>query len=88
MAGHNFDPEFVEFVVREVIRRLQDQSLTIQTNGPSAAQELLLQERLVTRATLEGRLKGVRRVIVGSKALVTPAVRDDLKNQDIALIRR
>ena len=88
MTDPKFDPEFLDRVVREVIRRLQDQGLTVQTNGQSTTGELVLQERLVTRVTLDGRLSGISRVVIGRKAVVTPAVRDDLKDQKIELVRR
>lgn len=48
---------------------------------------LRLPERLITLATLEGRLRGVRRVVVGRSAVVTPSVRDVLRRQDIELAR-
>jgi hypothetical protein len=48
---------------------------------------LRLGERLITLATLEGRLRGIRRVAVGRSAVVTPSVRDVLGRQDIALVR-
>ncbi len=48
---------------------------------------LRLAERVITLATLEGRLRGVRRVAVGRSAVVTPSVRDVLGRQGIALVR-
>lgn len=64
----------------------QTQAATSQpkNNTPSAA-ELVLGERLVTLETLRNRLKGVTSVQVSSKAIVTPAVRDELKDRNISL---
>jgi ribose 5-phosphate isomerase RpiB len=59
------------------------------SNAPSAAQQdnntLTLTSRVVTMNDVLGRLNGVRRVIVSRKAIVTPAVRDDLLRRGIAL---
>jgi len=88
MKDKPFDPEFFELVVREVIRRLRDQGLIVQGTVPAAADELNLPERLITRATLHGRLAGIGRVVVSLKAIVTPSVRDELKEQAIELVRR
>ena len=79
------DAEFFERVVREVIRRLRDQGLCVQEDEKHA--DLRLNERLVTLATLQGRLAGVRRIIVDPRAVVTPSVRDELMDQEIELVR-
>lgn len=80
-----YDPEFVEFIVREVIRRLTGGTGAASVATP--ARELAVQERLVTLATLHGKLDGVRRVSVGRRAIVTPAVRDELSRRQIELQR-
>ena len=88
MTGHSLDPELVEWVVCEVIRRLTDRGFLVQTDGANATDELVLTERVVTRASLEHRLDGIRQVVVGGNAIVTPAVRDDLSERRIELVRR
>ncbi|MGI8982792.1 MAG: hypothetical protein ACR2FY_26450 [Pirellulaceae bacterium] len=72
----------VEYIIREVIRRL-----TAMGNEPSQndGSTVKLTERLVTMATLEGRLANVKRLIVGKKSLVTPLVKDELRSRKITL---
>lgn len=72
----------IEFIVREVIRRL-----TSAAGDPSRseADTVNLDERLVTMATLDGRLANARRLVVAKKAVVTPAVKDELKKRQITL---
>lgn len=82
-----FDPEFIERIVQEVIRRLLKQGLV----GGAAAggeTELAVSDKVVTLATLDGRLAGVKRLVVGGRSIVTPAVKDELKDRSIELVRR
>jgi len=76
-------PEQLEWIVQEVIRRLRSPD----GNPPLAASELRLTDRVVTLATLKDRLMSVRRVIVPSRTIVTPAARDELKERQIELVR-
>lgn len=52
---------------------------------PQDPHELAIAARIVTMADLSGRLNSVRRVVVAREALVTPAVRDELRRRGIAL---
>ena len=72
----------IEYIIREVIRRL-----TTMANEPSRDDggTVKLTERLVTMATLEGRLANARRLIVAKKAVVTPLVKDELRKRKISL---
>ena len=72
----------VEYIIREVIRRLMAMG-----NEPSHDDggTVKLTERLVTMATLEGRLANVKRLIVAKKAVVTPLVKDELRKRKIEL---
>ena len=72
----------VEFIVREVIRRL-----TAAAGGPSRDDSgtVNLTDRLVTMATLDGLLANTKRLVVVKKAIVTPLVKDELKNRKITL---
>jgi hypothetical protein len=79
----NISPEQLEWIVQEVIRRLR----SLDAEKPAAGGELRLTERVVTMSTLRGRLASARRVIVLSRAIVTPAVRDELKDRQIELVR-
>ena len=49
--------------------------------------ELVLSTRLVTMEEIGDRLGGIRQVVVGPQAVVTPAVRDALRQRNIALCR-
>jgi len=84
----------IERIVREVMRRLE----VPQSAGDGAGTEtrtppepkpdnskLRLSGRVVTVASLDGRLAGVRQVIVAKGAVVTPAVRDELRKKKIKL---
>ncbi len=72
----------VEYIIREVIRRLTAMANdTSRTDGDTVK----LTERLVTMATLDGRLANMKRLIVGKKAIVTPLVKDELKKRKISL---
>ena len=89
MSEAKYDPEFVEFIVREVIRRLTAMG-QVQASQPvesKSHRDLDVSDRLVTLATVQGKLDGVRRVSVRRKAIVTPAVRDELKQRQIELKR-
>jgi hypothetical protein len=86
----------IDWIVREVVRRLREQ-LASGSNGHAEANtnpsnttwpgELSLEDKLVTLASLDGRLSHVQRVVVRLKAIVTPAARDFLKEKKIALVR-
>ena len=85
-----FTEEQVEWIVREVIRRLgllEGQS-DIAKPGNSAMGELVVAERVVSMRSLEGRLANVARIVVSDRAVVTPAVRDELRSRKIELVRR
>jgi hypothetical protein len=45
-------------------------------------------DRVVALSAIEGRLDGVRRVVVDRRAVVTPAARDALKEKGVELTRR
>ncbi len=49
------------------------------------ADALVLADRVVTLAQLEGRPSGVRRVVVSEGAVVTPAVRDEVRRRGMTL---
>lgn len=86
-----FTAEQVERIVFEVIRRLRllesgaaaGMAVTPNSNG----RDLSLKERVITMRSIEGRVSGVKRLVVPSRAIVTPAVKDELKDRQIELIR-
>jgi hypothetical protein len=51
------------------------------------ASELKLSDKVITLQLLKGRLEGVTKVIVADRAIITPAVRDELKQRKIELVR-
>ena len=83
--------EQIDRIVREVLRRLQ--------SGPTAAggtstlekqsigNELHLSLPVISVARLEGKLAGVKRVVISPKAVITPAAKDLLREQKIELAR-
>jgi hypothetical protein len=79
-------PDFFERVVQEVIRRLVAQGMTIQ-RPETVVTDLTLDQRVVTLNLLEGRLNGIRRLIVKRRTIVTPAVKDELRTRGIELQR-
>ncbi len=88
------DPDQLEWIVREVVRRLRSEQPTpaagsaLRHDPPHAPDvHVTLTEKLVTTATLESRLQGVTRVTVPARAIVTPSARDLLKERNIELAR-
>jgi hypothetical protein len=72
----------VETIIREVIRRLLVMgNETSRDDGGTVK----LTERLVTMATLDGRLANMKRLTVAKKAVVTPLVKDELRKRKITL---
>ena len=84
----SFTEADVERIVAEVIRRLRamESSPAPAVPGP-IGHDLVLTERVIAMRTIDGRLAGVQRLLVPAKAVVTPAVRDELKKHKIELVR-
>jgi hypothetical protein len=90
-----FSEEQVEWIVVEVIQRLRlleasNQPLAAaecSSNTADASKELQINDPLITLNTINGRLGGVSRLAVSKKAVVTPAVWDELKKHKIELVR-
>jgi hypothetical protein len=83
--SQQFAPELIERIVQEVLRRLAERGVDVATNGTNS--ELVLEDRLITLATLDQRLDGVKRLVVGCRAIVTPAVKDELNDRSIELVK-
>ena len=90
MNHTQLDPAVFEQIVQEVIRRLLERGVgVVEKNEPaSPATNLEIEERLVTLATLRDRLSGVGKLLVGRRAVVTPAVIDELKDRGITMVRK
>jgi hypothetical protein len=88
-----FTEEQVAAIVVEVIRRLrllensQGQGVPVFERSSNTA-ELTLTEKLVTTRTIENRLTGLKRLLIQRGAVVTPAVKDELKKHQIELVRQ
>ena len=74
----------IERIVQEVIRRLTSAGIRVSSGNS----ELKLSDRIVTLATIEGRLDGVQQLVVPAKAVVTPSVNDELRDRNIELVRQ
>jgi hypothetical protein len=89
------DPDQLEWIVREVVRRLRDGSATAAAPGagkvvaplPSPDAHITMPQPLITAATLEHKLTGVTQVTISKRAVITPSARDLLKENNIALSR-
>lgn len=89
------DPDQLEWIVREVVRRLRESSIPSplplgggQGEGaPQRDSHIILTQTLITTATLEHKLNGVARLSVPAQAVVTPAARDLLHEHNIELVR-
>jgi hypothetical protein len=62
----------------------------VERGGPDAGSartegQLVVSERVVTLAQLDGRLSGVKQVVVPPQAIVTPAVHDELARRNVTL---
>jgi hypothetical protein len=86
-----FTQEQVETIVLEVVRRLgllEGNAGVAVGERNSTTAELSLTEKVVTVRSIEGRLAGVTRLVVAQRAVVTPAVKDELKQHKIELVRQ
>jgi hypothetical protein len=84
----SFTEADVERIAVEVIRRLRAmESSPAPVALDPVGHDLVLTERVITMRTVEGRLSGVQRLLVQPKAVVTPAVRDELRKHTIELVR-
>ena len=85
----NLTPEQIEWIVAEVIRRLKHSQPS--ERAPAREQSdttVSLKEKVITLQLLEGKLTNVSRLSINPKAVVTPAVRDELKQRKIELVRQ
>jgi len=85
----------LEQVVQAVLRELKLLAATpapppAAPAPPVAASEpegqLTLSDRVVTLASLDGRLAGLRRLVVAPRSVITPAVRDELDRRKVQLV--
>ncbi|UUO05207.1 hypothetical protein M4951_17710 [Blastopirellula sp. J2-11] len=87
--------EQIERIVRLVVqqvRTLAKSSETTVSLAPSVeistdGSEVALADRVVTMETLEGKIGGAKALVVSPTAIVTPAVRDALRDRGVQLRR-
>ena len=91
----SFSKEQLEWIVQEVIRRLLNQGVAVGERvgvavgeRSSTTAELQIDDKTVTLRTIEGKLTGVQQLRVPAQAVVTPAVKDELKQRRITLVRQ
>lgn len=90
-----YDPAIVDAIVRQVMERLAgSQTKPIHKNDPQISSSrdvaenvtsLELNDKVVTLEVLRGKLDGARRLRVRPGAIVTPAVKDELRSRAIEL---
>ncbi|WP_425614922.1 hypothetical protein NA78x_004806 [Anatilimnocola sp. NA78] len=92
----NLTPAEIDRIVAEVVRRLRILMASSSTPAPAKftsnephrhelqRNELHLDEKLITLRTLKDRLEGISKVIVADRAVITPAVKDELRQRKIA----
>ncbi len=84
----------IEDIVRVVVERLRVgvAAPSIQVAPPKAAEptvgEVHLSDRVITLESLKDQLSGAKSIVVHPKAVVTPAVKDLLRQQSIRLVRQ
>ncbi len=71
---------------REEGREKRDQQGLAALAASASDSDLVVDSRVVSISDLLGRLDSVRRVIVSRRAIVTPALRDELLRRGIALV--
>ena len=79
----------IERIVAMVVERLRgaavDQPASQEARSRSQPGQLFVSERVVGMDAVDGRLAGVRRVVVAHGAVVTPALKDHLREKQISL---
>jgi hypothetical protein len=95
------DPDQLEWIVREVVRRLTNNESSgplpsagrAWERGPSyqnasnESSSISCSDRVITLSHLDGQLNGVARLYIAQRAVITPAARDLLKERGIELVR-
>ncbi|MEE3372419.1 MAG: hypothetical protein VX346_23990 [Planctomycetota bacterium] len=88
MSSATQNADWFETIVAEVMRRLLAQGVSVRTVEEDRETDLEIDTRVVSLETLSGRLEGIGRLVVKADAVVTPSVRDDLRQRNIELVRQ
>jgi hypothetical protein len=85
-----FTEQQVEWIVMEVIRRLETLPGVAgdELSSSPVSEDLAIADKVVTLRSIEGRLVGVKRLVVRPRAVITPAVKDELKLRKVELVVR
>ena len=83
----SFSKEQLEWIVQEVIRRLLNQGVAVDERSSTTA-ELTINEKVITLQTIDGKLNNVKQLRIPARSAVTPAVKDELKQRQITLVRQ
>ncbi len=78
----NLETLDIDRIVREIVRRLRAE-MEVQP----AATALTLDAQVITLSALEGKLEGIRQLMVCPRAILTPSVRDELRSKKIEIVR-
>jgi hypothetical protein len=90
------DEDQLEWIVREVVRRINllcpppprgERGAPPQNTALLPNSHLTLTATVITTATLEHQLQGVTHVTAPARAVITPAARDLLKDNNIQFTR-
>ena len=86
--------EQIDRIVGEVLARLgtsapnrSSRPAPIPAAAALSSGELVIDDKVVSAATLQNRLSGVQRVMVSARAVITPSARDLLKENNVSLVR-
>jgi len=71
----------IDRIVREIVSRLRAE-MKVQ---PAVA--LTMDARVITMSELEGKLDGVRQLVVRHRTILTPSARDELREKKIEIVR-
>ncbi len=86
MAPANID---LEQVVQEVVRRLSaDPGRPAETSPSESPNQLRLNDPVISLATIEAQLEGIKQLVVAPTAVITPSVQDELRQRQITVTRR
>jgi hypothetical protein len=87
----------IDTIVREVLQRLEQQTGAARAESECACATVVpaeraggtwrVDDRVVSLATLDGRLHNVQRLVIPRAAVVTPSARDLLRQRNIAVER-
>ena len=86
LLNATLDEALIERIVREVLSRVANRSTSRETQCASSS-DFRVEGRVVTLESLRECGDDAKRVIVASRAVVTPAVVDEIKDRGLTLVR-